>query len=524
MTAEMEKQIRALRADNKSVREMCEATGKSKSTIARYLMELGLSKPTARTDIKDEDVLAAWDSGFTIVEIADRFSCSHDTVTKRLAKHGITCDRVSGIKRHFERTHEAMWEDIKADLDKKIALGVIAKKYSFRYDNIVRLMETHDYPYRRRDLTAMSMWDEKYMSAVKTNRPHELELLWGIQEYVEKYDGFPTILALSEVTGMSRAQVSQLTKKYDLGLFVERSHGKTSGHVIRLMNEFDALSIKYDINNQGILKSEDGGRLEMDFYIPELKLGLEVNPTGTHSIDVLKYGVKTADYHQKKALAAERAGVGLLHLYDIDFYDFENYRRIIRQVSLRLQPRVKLGARLCEVREIYASVACDFLEDYHFQGMETGSSFRYGLFYGDVLVAVLCVGRPRYSGNYDYEIIRYCTHPGYIVSGCFGKLFKHFLRCVGVRGTVVSYMDLNKRFSAENVYEKNGFVLDGITQPDYWWAKKHGIPVLKRYETTKAKLVAQGFDADKTEVEIMRSRGYFRVFGAGSKRYVYYID
>ena len=85
-------------------------------------------------------------------------------------------------------------------------------------------------------------------------------------------------------------------------------------------------------------------------------------------------------------------------------------------------------------------------------------------------------------------------------------------------------MDLNKILKASNVYEKHGFQFDGLTRPDYVWVKRYGTETLSRYSTTKSKLVSEGYDASKSEVEIMRDRGYFRVFGSGSKRYVFVVS
>ena len=85
-------------------------------------------------------------------------------------------------------------------------------------------------------------------------------------------------------------------------------------------------------------------------------------------------------------------------------------------------------------------------------------------------------------------------------------------------------MDLNKRLRASNVYGNNGFQFDGLTRPDYVWVKRYGTETLSRYNTTKSNLAKEGYDVSKSEVEIMRERGYFRVFGSGSKRYVYVVS
>jgi hypothetical protein len=186
--------------------------------------------------------------------------------------------------------------------------------------------------------------------------------------------------------------------------------------------------------------------------------------------------------------------------------------------------KIKIGARQCIVKNISSKEANDFLKKYHLQNGDKSSMYKIGLYYNDILCGVLTLGNPRYTTNQQYEIIRYCMHPDYIIIGCFKKMLNYFVNEHCSAGDkIISYMDLNKRFSVSNVYEKNGFVLDGITPPDYVWVNKYGSDTLKRYATMKSKLVAQGFDASKSENEIMLERGYKRVYGAGSKRYIFEV-
>lgn len=74
---------------NHTVKEMADIFGFSVTTMGRRLASLGLTKPADRTDIKDEDVVEDWNNGLTIIEIAKKYNASHDTITKRLKKHGI---------------------------------------------------------------------------------------------------------------------------------------------------------------------------------------------------------------------------------------------------------------------------------------------------------------------------------------------------------------------------------------------------------------------------------------------------
>ena len=185
------------------------------------------------------------------------------------------------------------------------------------------------------------------------------------------------------------------------------------------------------------------------------------------------------------------------------------------------KPKIKIGARKCIVSDISAKECNLFLEKYHFQGGENVSKIRKGLFYDNKLIGIMSVGNSRYA-KADYEIIRYCIRPDYIIMGGFDKLFKSIFD--GLQSCkIVSYMDLNKRMSCNNTYSKHGFVFDGLTPPDYIWSTPDGKDVLLRYQTTKQKLVEMGFDEKKSEIDIMLDRGYVRVFRSGSKRYIFTI-
>lgn len=453
-----EEQLRDLRNQGLSVKEIAARVGKSERTVSRNMKSFGLTKPADRADIADSDILDAWHSGLTIIEIAKKFGCSHDTVTKRLLKYDVKCDRVSGIKRHFKRTHDDLWPEINADLDSGMCVSVVRDKYHMRYDSVLRLMELHDYK-------------------VDNVRSEDVSC--------------SDIVSIDEMIDAKSVICSAL----------------------------DELHIKYVSDYCYLPACSDKELSFVDVYMPDFKLGIDVNSVAAH---VNSMRISDMRYHQKKALLAESVGIGLVQVYDDDMQDTQRRAVLMRHIAGLVRHRMAVGARECDVRDISVHESDVFLNAYHFQGRELSARFRYGLFFGTELVAVLCVGQSRYT-DHDFEIIRYCVRPDYAVSGGFMKLFMHFIRLPGIAGTVVSYMDLNKRFSAENIYEKSGFELEKITQPDYWWVRPCDFSVLRRYETTKARLVAQGYDSAKSEVEIMRERGYVRMFGAGSKRYVYHI-
>lgn len=498
-----------------TVKEMADIFGFSVTTMGRRLASLGLTKPADRTDIKDEDVVDDWNNGLTIIEIAKKYNTSHDTITKRLKKHGIKCSRVEGIKKHFKRTHADKWLDIKEDLDKGVSLTGVREKHCIRYTKLLELMELNSYKYKS-DVLLSDLNDR--IDCIENNST-ELFYLNSIKDYYLEFKELPTTHQLASIANRHVTTVSNAIRSYNLNQFI--SNSRSSYLVSIILRELQNLNISYDLNNRSIL-IDDGRHFEIDIYLPDYNLGIEVNPVSTHSVDVGKLGLSSKTYHQEKSLLAEEKGVGLIQFYDADYHDARRFEVFKEQLQALVSNKIKIGARKCSVQPIGAKTCNQFLNKYHFQGMERSSSARYGLYHGDDLVGVLTLGKSRYTKD-EFEIVRYCMDPNVIVMGGFSKLFKYALKDIKAGSKIVSYMDLNKRLRASNVYEKHGFEFDGLTRPDYVWVKRYGTETLSRYTTTKSKFVAEGYDASKSEVEIMLDRGYFRVFGSGSKRYVFNV-
>jgi len=73
-------------------------------------------------------------------------------------------------------------------------------------------------------------------------------------------------------------------------------------------------------------------------------------------------------------------------------------------------------------------------------------------------------------------------------------------------------------YSIGNLYEKIGFEFLSETKFNYYWVKDK--VRYHRFYFRKDKLVKEGFDKNKTEVEIMYDRNYFRIFDSGSKKWI----
>lgn len=221
------------------------------------------------------------------------------------------------------------------------------------------------------------------------------------------------------------------------------------------------------------------------------------------------------DYHLMKTELAEKAGYHLIHIFSNEW----EYKQDIvkaRLATILGAVRRKIYARACEVKLVDFDTSNAFLDKYHIQGACVGSTRRYGLYNGTDLVALMTFGPGRYSKDV-MELLRYCTVPDVSVVGGASKLFTHYLREHNPE-SVVSFAD--RRWSGNGAfYEKLGFTLEGVTEPSYYYVV--GDSLANRMQYQKHKLVEAGFDATKTEHEIMFERHIYRIYDCGNYKYVY---
>lgn len=216
-----------------------------------------------------------------------------------------------------------------------------------------------------------------------------------------------------------------------------------------------------------------------------------------------------------KTELCEKEGYQLIHIFEHE-WDF-NQELIKEKIKAILGVnQEKVYARKCTVKKISVKEKNEFLNKYHIQG-EDKSKIKLGLFYNDELIAVMTFGKPRFNQQYNWELIRYATSK-HVIGGA-GKLLSFFRK--QFTGSIITYAD--RRFSQGNMYEKLGFKLERISEPNYWWVKNNEI--LSRYQTQKHNLkdiLKDKFDPTKSEDENMINNGYYQIFDCGNL--VYALD
>ena len=274
----------------------------------------------------------------------------------------------------------------------------------------------------------------------------------------------------------------------------------------REINTFlDSISITGNTSDRKILNG-----LELDIYIPSNNLAIEFD--GLYWHNELH---KPNDYHLNKTKECQSNNIQLIHIFEDEWMFKENIvKSRIKNILGLTQNRIY--GRKCIIKEVNIKDSKLFLDNNHIQG-KVNSSINIGLYYNNELVSLMCFNKPRsgIGSKYDgYELSRFCNKLDTTVIGSASKLLKYFENMYQPK-EIKSYADL--RWSEGNLYKTLGFELNHINEPNYWYIinnqRKH------RFNYRKSLLINEGFDASKTEREIMFERGIYRIYDCGTLSY-----
>lgn len=255
---------------------------------------------------------------------------------------------------------------------------------------------------------------------------------------------------------------------------------------IKENNLFEFISKIY---NGEIIRTYRDGRLEIDIFIPNLKIGFEFNGLYWHS-DLFK----DKNFHKNKSDFFSGKGIRLIHIWEDDW---DSKRSIIESQikNLLMKSERKIAARNCEVKIIDNVKICrNFLDQNHIQGY-VNSNLKIGLFHNEELVSIMSFdhfeGRKRMKED-EWNLNRLCTKNGLNVVGGASKLFTWFLKNIKPK-RVVSYADLD--WSRGDIYYKLGFNLDYQSDPDYKYIIKD-----KRVHKSKLRKSFTGVSESKLDI------------------------
>lgn len=205
-----------------------------------------------------------------------------------------------------------------------------------------------------------------------------------------------------------------------------------------------ANNIKYEKNNRTLIKP-----LELDFYLPDYAVAIEVNDFITHNSSYNPYGEpKDKNYHLDKTILCRNVGIRLIHAWQnfiTDARQFNVLKNVILNACGKNKRKIYARDTIVEVRP--AIDLKNFFETNNIWGYR-GAQLAYTLKHkktGEVVMAYL-IGKALFGRGsekpYDAEIIRGASLLGVTVVGGASKLWNYLIRDTKYN-SIVYYVDLN---------------------------------------------------------------------------------
>ena len=416
---------------------------------------------------------------------------------KEIAQHFSVCrEYVRNLCRYYDmqiinrRTKPFIEKEllIQENHNNNLTLKEISKKYDRSYRSVKHM-------FKRYDIEPKNNVIEKN----KRNREEKVNAAKELYGRLTRYE-------LQKELNLGQQYVNEALKE------VPYAFTNASSFEKKLQDYITELGLEYTSSDRVIIAPK-----ELDIYIPEKKLAIEVNGLYWHSTA----GKRTVDkkYHLEKTLACQSKSIKLIHFFEDELITKLEICKSI--IASQVGKTEKVYARKCTVKPITYSDARKFCFNYHLQG-STVASVYLGLFYNDDLVSVMTFRKQRFfKTSTAWEIIRYCTKNNLRIVGGASKIFSHFVNNYSPT-EVHSYADL--RLSNGNVYEKLGFKYSHTTQPNYYYIigkeRSNRLNWQKKSLSKKLKL----FDPNLSEQENMKLNGYNRIYDCGNKLYIWKLN
>lgn len=279
---------------------------------------------------------------------------------------------------------------------------------------------------------------------------------------------------------------------------------RVTGEEHKIIKILDEAGIKYELHNREVIAP-----LELDIWIPEHKIGIEVNGVYWHS------SAFTGTSLLEKTKKQDLHNITVLHFWD---YEINKKIDVIRSMILaRLKKTKRVYARMTEVCQISAREARDFFDTTHLHGF-CGAAAHLALKYDGKFVQVMSFGRSRFDKDKTvFEIIRSASALNTTCVGGVSKLLSAFKKMH--KGRIITYAD--RRFSTGASYLNSGFKFDGFTKPGFFYTRGRATYSRQAVWGDLIYKFAPDYDtACEIRDKALERHGYFKCFDSGHMKFV----
>jgi hypothetical protein len=308
---------------------------------------------------------------------------------------------------------------------------------------------------------------------------------------------------------LSLSEISNICENYDISSISDILKKNN----IPVLNTFRSIAEKEicDILSKNNIAFTTNNRdtippYELDILIPSKNIAIEYCGLYWHS----EKAGKDKNYHKMKFDLCKSKNIKLITIFEDEWLEKKNIVISSLKHKLGISNSQRIYARKTEIKHVDEYIKSKFFDSYHIQG-NGPSSINLALYYNNNIVA--CMGFIKQKDHYILN--RYATSCN--VVGGFTKLLNYF-RTNKNFPKIITYADL--RWSAGDLYEKNGFRLDKIIKPDYSYFKGNNRFHKFNFRHTGMGRKLQVYDPNISESRNMQNNGYSKIYDCGKLKYI----
>jgi hypothetical protein len=393
-----------------------------------------------------------------------------------------------------------------------ISAGVIStKSKTTKEENDIINKKREDTMIQRFGVPFSMQRDSVRKTLSKSKLTPENEILlndekWLHKEYIDKQK---SLTEIAQDLNVYYGTVGEYCRKHN---FTIRQRTQYSIQEKEICAFLDSIDISYIHSDWEMLKSK-----ELDIYIPDYRLGIELNGLYWHSHNPYcphTPKIEDKNKHKYKTDLAIKTGINLIQITD---FEWANKTDIIKSIiKTKVGISTKVYARKLVLKQVDKEEEKSFLNRNHLQGY-IASSYAVGLYFNNELCMLMSIGKSRFSKIADIELLRVCTRLDYIVVGGAHKLF-NAIKNIFNNKIIVSYCDMSKFTGA--LYKTLGFTLSRNIAPGFYWTD--GNYPISRHKSQTAQLQKwlKTYDSTKSQAENMFLAGYRRYWDCGQSTWI----
>ena len=478
--------------------------GVGKDTVTHWFQQLDIpvNQNTFKSSLTGRKLKKAPDQTITKEYLSDLYFTKHKTQQEIAQLTGLAKWTVQNLFKEYDiKPRQARNKNVSSDTEQKLNdKDWLTEQHHKENKSIAQISEELNVS----GTTLLKRFDRFQIQKLQAPGNSFKNIFKDDEEAKEKLQEFNKTMSLTEIANTYNLDVGTVSlwfKKYNI---IPKIHYTSKEQ--KEIFEFISNHTQCEFNHRGLL-----GRLEIDIYLPEFKIGIELDGIYWHSVNK----ILDINYHKNKTNRAEEAGIFLYHFYDTEW---KSKTEIVKSMILcAINKCDRIYARETALAEVDHETAKKFYNDNHIQG-NIFSKINYGLYYNSELVSMMSFSKNRYSDQVEWELTRFCNKLNTRVLGAAGKLLSHFVKIFDPN-SIISYAD--RRYSKGKMYEKIGFSLKNTTIPGYHYNINGKLESRQRWQKHMLPSKLKVFDPLLTEEQNMTSNGYHRVYNCGQMVYIW---